>query len=67
MDKEHSGTQKETFTMDSSRMIWPTAPVNTGILMDPSTKENSSMTFRKDMAKKNGWMEPSMLVNTLRV
>ena len=44
-------------------MIWQMVMENTHISMDQSIKENSKMMFKKDMEKKNGLMEQSMLVH----
>lgn len=52
--KERSGTQKETFTVVTFETIWPMATVNILILMGLSTRENSEMTFKKDMEKRSG-------------
>ncbi len=57
------GTQKGMFTEENLKMIWQMVMENTHISMDQSIKENSKMMFKKDMEKKNGLMEPSMLVH----
>ena len=58
--KEPSIMLKVISTEVNSRMIWPMDMENTFILMEVSIRENSKMTCRKDMVRKNGSMELSM-------
>jgi hypothetical protein len=60
--KEHFGMQKVMFIGENLKMIWPTVMENILILMDLNIKENSKMMFKKGMEKRNGLMEPNMLV-----
>jgi hypothetical protein len=62
--KELFGMLKEMFTEENSKMIWQMAMENTHISTVLNIKENLKMTFKKDMEKKNGLMEQSMLVHT---
>jgi hypothetical protein len=48
------GMQKEMFTTENLKMIWPMDMVNILILMDLNIKVNSKMMFKKDKEKKNG-------------
>ena len=52
--KELSGMQKEMFIEVNSRMIWRMGMENIHILTEANIKESLEMTYKKDMAKKNG-------------
>jgi hypothetical protein len=62
--KELFGMLKEMFTEENSKMIWRMAMENIRISTVLNIKESLKMTFKKDMEKKNGLMEQSMLVHT---
>jgi hypothetical protein len=62
--KELFGMLKEMFTEENSKMIWRMATENIRISTVLNIKESLKMTFKKDMEKKNGLMEQSMLVHT---
>jgi hypothetical protein len=62
--KELFGMLKEMFTEENSKMIWRMATENIRISTVLNIKESLKMTFKKDMEKKNGLMEQSMLVRT---
>lgn len=57
--KELFGTQKETYTVASSRMTWLTDMESILTSTDLNTKENLKTTFKKVTVKRNGLTEPS--------
>jgi hypothetical protein len=59
-----SGMLKVMCIEVNSKMIWPMGMENTPTSTDQNTRENSKMTCRRDMEKKNGLMVPNMLEAT---
>ena len=61
--KELSGMQKAIFTQDNSRQIRRMASESTLMSMAHDMKENGSMMFKRDKAKRLGLTEPSTSAN----
>jgi hypothetical protein len=63
--RELSGMQREMFTEENLRTIWPTVTESIHILTDLATRVNSKMTSKKVKEKRSGLMVQNTLVNII--